>query len=65
MEIFCTIESSTTSDPSPELQQNVSMQSGQEDFAVDKDSSRTLTSVCEVYTQYDLPVVKKCYSLGS
>jgi len=49
----------------PELQQNVSMQSGQEASAVGKDPSRTPTSVREVYTQSDHPVVKKCYSLGS
>jgi meiosis-specific protein len=49
----------------PELQQNVSMQSGQEASTVGKDSSRTPTSVREVSTQSDFAVVKKCYSLGS
>ena len=48
-----------------ELQLNVFMQSGQEASAVGKDSNRTPTNVHEVYTQFDLPVVKKCYSLVS
>jgi len=42
----------------PELQQNVSMQSGQEAAAVDKDP-RTPTSVREVYPQPGLPVAAR------
>ena len=45
----------------PELQQNVSMQSGQEASAMYKDPSRTPTSAREVYPQPGLPV--KCYNL--
>jgi hypothetical protein len=47
----------------PALQQNVSMQSGQEASVMGKDPSRTPTSAREVYPKPGLPVVKNCHNL--